>query len=99
MKRFILSILISFSMLCTFIFPCTVQATENEKLILTDEAVYDLNLGGTQEFTIINANGEIAYITISKESGIYRVDNGTYKVTYNEPGYWKVNGISDNSSH
>lgn len=100
MKKIFLSILISFSMLCTFVFPCTVQAAENKKSILTEEAVYDLTLGGTQEFTIIDSDGNVVYITISEEPGIYRVDNGTYKVTYEESGNWKAGYyvvISNNS--
>lgn len=87
-KTKLLPLLLLFAMLLTFVSPATVQASENEIPTLSEEAVYDLTIGGTQTFSITDSNGNIAYVTISEEPSISRIDNGTYKITYTEPGCW-----------
>ena len=88
MKTKFLPLLILFATLLTFVSPATAQASENEIPTFSEEAVYDLTIGGTQTFSITDSNGNIAYVTISEEPSISRIDNGTYKVTYTEPGSW-----------
>lgn len=51
------------------------------------EAVYDLEKGGVQEFFVQNRNGEICEVTI-EEIRANRISNGSYKVTYRNPGSW-----------
>lgn len=73
--------------------------TDNN-ISLSKEAVYNLSLGGTQEFNIIDAKGNSAFITISEEIPTNRIDNGTYKVTYTSNGCWRASYrvvISNNS--
>lgn len=46
------------------------------------EAVYDLEVGGTQEFIIQDADGEKATVIVEEIPGNARVDAGTYKITH-----------------
>lgn len=55
---------------------------------LPTEAVYDMEKGGTQVFTVQNENGEINQITIEEISDNARISNGNYKVTYDNTGIW-----------
>lgn len=87
-KTKFLPLLLLFSMLITLISPATAQASENKIPIFSEEAVYDLTIGGTQMFSITDAIGNIAYVTISEEPSISRIDSGTYKITYTEPSCW-----------
>lgn len=51
------------------------------------EAVYDLEVGGTQEFIIQDADGEKATVIVEEIPGNARVDAGTYKVQYDALGW------------
>lgn len=55
------------------------------------QAEYDLLKGGTQEFTLQNDDGSIAYVTITRISENSRVSNGTYNVSYKVPLVWEAN--------
>lgn len=57
---------------------------------LPTEAVYDMEKGGTQTFTVQDENGEIHQITIEEISNNARISNGNYKVTYNNTGAWSA---------
>lgn len=75
-------------------------ALADNNISLPKEAVYNLSLGGTQEFNIIDAEGNSAFITITEEIPTKRIDNGTYKVTYTSDGCWRASYrvvISNNS--
>ena len=85
--NFLLPLLI-FTLLFTFIPPTTVHAHENEVSKFSEEAIYDLTIGGTQIFEIMDSTGNIAYITVSEEPSLSRIGNGTYKVSYSEPLSW-----------
>lgn len=61
----------------------TVSASEKGSA----EAVYDMSLGGTQEFVIQDEDGQTARIVIEEMQGKARVDAGTYKVQYEAPGW------------
>jgi len=52
-----------------------------------EEAVYDLEKGGTQTFIIKDDDGEIQTITIEEVESNARVADNTYKITY-ETGNW-----------
>lgn len=88
MKANFLSPLLIFTLLFTFISPNTVHAHENEVSKFSEEAIYDLTIGGTQIFKIMDSTGNIAYITVSEEPSLSRIGNGTYKITYTEPQFW-----------
>ena len=55
---------------------------------LPAEAVYDLEKGGTQTFTIQDEEGEIHHVTIEEVAGNARISNGNYKVTYDNTLFW-----------
>lgn len=76
------------------------STTMDKNTIVSQEAVYDLTIGGTQEFDIVDAKGNNAIITISEDTPLTKVDNGTYKVSYTSNGCWKASYrivISNNS--
>ena len=72
--------------ICIFFTTQTVSASE----YLPTEAMYDLELGGTQNFVIYDKLGNSITLTIEELSGINRVDNGTYKITYDSKPCWKA---------
>lgn len=83
-----------------FLVPVKVKAAENDYQSVDTFAKYDLTIGGTQEYVLKTSNGEVVYVTISEESSIARIKNGTYKVTFTSPlawtaGYYVV--ISENT--
>lgn len=62
-------------------------------------AIYDLQKGGTQEFEIMNENGETMYVTVEELDNTNRISNGSYKVSFASPGAWTAGfyvKISDN---
>ena len=54
------------------------------------QAEYDLRKGGTQEFTVQDDDGTIIYVTITEIRGKTRVNNGTYKISYEVPLVWEA---------
>lgn len=67
---------------------------------LPTEAVYDMEKGGTQTFTIRNAEGGIDTVTIREVTdGNSRVANGEYEVGYNNAGVWVASMIIAVSSN
>ena len=56
------------------------STTMDKNTIVSQEAVYDLTIGGTQEFDIVDAKGNNAIVTISEDTPLTKVDNGTYKL-------------------
>lgn len=99
-KNKLLPFLILCLVLSLFISPLSTKAADYENEALPTAAEYDLTIGGTQEFTIADAEGNTAYVTISEEPSTSRIANGTYRVTYTSTGCWKASYnvvISSNS--
>lgn len=68
-------------MLMIFVFVaniCTVQAAE----VSGEEAIYDLEKGGTQQFALVDDNGDEMIIIVEELSGNERISAGNYKVTH-----------------
>lgn len=99
MKQKFLSLLLFFTILFTFISPATVHAYENESYESSEDAIYDLSIGGTQIFKIVDSDGNIGYITVSEEPSLSRISNGTYKITYTEPQLWTAGFYVDIKSN
>ncbi|MEH6945312.1 DUF5626 family protein [Bacillus sp. JJ722] len=61
-----------------------------------NEAEYDLNQGGTQQFVLIDEDGEEVIVTIEDEEeepsflSLRAVQNGTYKIASEKAGSWKA---------
>lgn len=99
-KTKLLALLVIFSILSASFFPSTTQAANTTNQPITTEAVYDLTVGGTQEFTITDQDGNLAHVTVSEEISGPRIANGTYKVSYTSTGCWKASyyvAIKNNS--
>ena len=68
-----------------------VYAQENKEIRTTaNEAVYDISIGGTQTFEIMDKQNKIIYITVEELKSPARISNGTYKVSYLSPGAWQA---------
>lgn len=52
-------------------------------------AEYDLNIGGTQTFNILDTNNNSLNITISEDTSV-RLDNRTYSVSFTSPLAWEA---------
>lgn len=66
---------------------------------LPTEAVYDMEKGGTQEFLIRDAEGNVGTVIIEEIEGNSRVADGNYRVSYDNTGVWEAGffvSISDN---
>ena len=67
---------------------------------LPTEAVYDMEKGGTQTFTIRNAEGGVDTVTIREVTdGNSRVANGEYLVGYDNTGCWVASFVIAVSSN
>lgn len=99
MKQKFLSLLLFFTVLFTFISTTTVHAYESESYECSEDAIYDLSIGGTQIFKIVDSDGNIGYITVSEEPSLSRISNGTYKITYTEPQLWTAGFYVDIKSN
>lgn len=56
-----------------------------------NEAEYDLNQGGTQQFVVFDEEGDEIIVTIEEEPSFSRsIKNGTYKITSEKAGSWKA---------
>lgn len=99
-KNKLLPFLILCLVLSLFISPLSTKAADYENEALPTAAEYDLTIGGTQEFTIADAEGNTAYVTISEEPSTSRIANGTYRVTYTSTGCWtaRYNVVISNNS-
>ena len=53
-------------------------------------ASYDMTVGGTQTFRVIDANGEESTITVRELEQKSRVADGAYQVEYSKFGLWKA---------
>lgn len=67
---------------------CSAISYAKEPDSLPQEAVYDLQKGGTQTFEIVESDGNKAIVTISEEKAISRIANGSYNVKYTSVGCW-----------
>lgn len=77
-----------------------VYAQENKEIRTTaNEAVYDISIGGTQTFEIMDKQNKIIYITVEELKSPARISNGTYKVSYLSPGAWQASYQVDISSN
>lgn len=85
-----LSFLILFSMLSTIMFPSKVQAADSTDKAFPQEAIYDLTIGGKQEFVFTDLKGNIINVIISEQPAMSKISNGTYKVSYTSTGCWKA---------
>ncbi len=52
------------------------------------EAVYDMELGGTQTFLVRDEDGNVGTVTVRELSGDSRIANGEYEVIYDNTGVW-----------
>lgn len=75
------------------------SVTMDKSKAVPQEAVYDLTIGGTQEFDIVDAKGNSAIVTISEDTPLTKIGNGTYKVSYTSNGCWKASYRIDISSN
>lgn len=55
---------------------------------IQDDVCYDLLKGGTQTFWVEGEDGCINVITVEEVNTNARISDGTYKVTYKNPGLW-----------
>lgn len=86
MKKFKKSFIALALALVLFISPAAQTFAAEE---LPTEAVYDMEKGGTQTFTIRNAEGGVDTVTVREvTSGNGRVANGEYEVGYDNTGIW-----------
>lgn len=80
------SIIVSCALLSTV--PVHAAVTPAEQQNVTAE--YDILQGGSQEFTLYDAEGNPVYVTIEEESTIYRVADRTYSVSFKSPMAWEA---------
>lgn len=52
------------------------------------EAVYDLEKGGTQVFHLTEEDGSSSEIVIEPVPSVFRIGNGTYKISRTSKGNW-----------
>ena len=79
---------------------CSAISYAKEPDSLPQEAVYDLQKGGTQTFEIVESDGNKAIVTISEEKAVSRIANGSYNVKYTSVGCWTAGfkvSISNNN--
>lgn len=62
-------------------------ATQQEPM---EYASYDMGVGGTQTFHIIDEDGEESVITVTELQSTSRVANGAYQIDYTKPLAWKA---------
>lgn len=83
----ILSCTFCLALALTVLSPLSVNASET---VVSGEASYDLEKGGTQEFVLQNVDGTTAFVTVTEVPGNSRVSNGTYKISYKVPLVWEA---------
>lgn len=89
MKPFIKTSLLC--LLCvTLIFSATTPVSAADEPEIANSASYDLSVGGTQVFHLIDENGEESIITITELKSSARVANGAYQITHTKKGLWSA---------
>lgn len=81
MKKSIFAVMFSLFFVVASVFTTSAAGLEQE-------AVYDLQKGGKQEFQLLDKNGEICYVVIEKMEMTARIADDTYKVSFSAPGSW-----------
>ena len=51
---------------------------------------YNMNIGGTQEFDILDKEGNVIHIIISKIASEERIADNTYQITCTSSGSWRA---------
>lgn len=77
----------------TFLLILTLTVSSTLSVFASDSqtyAAYDLSKGGTQTFNIEYEDGNSVIITIEEISTNARIDDGSYKITYDNTGFWKA---------
>lgn len=72
--------------------PISASATDTPNIYPTT-AEYNLSSKEEQSFAITNSNNELLYITVTPLPTIAKTENGSYRITYTQPGYWSANFI------
>lgn len=84
---------ISFILLSLFFltlsFNLTSYATSAQTPPISTYAEYDLNIGGTQTFTILSKNEELLNVTIAEDTST-KLSNKTYSVSFSSPLAWEA---------
>lgn len=77
-----------FGAIAVFVISSTaVQVNAQE---LSSETNYDISIGGTKTFEILDSDGEIAQVTIQELPNKGRMSNGNYQVSYTSASTWKA---------
>lgn len=84
LKRIISIVLLSILCFCSFDF--TSRAAEQSY----SSAEYDLTIGGTQSFCLLDDNNDLLIITITEEENVLRLDDKTYSVSFKSPLTWEA---------
>ena len=89
MKRIqkVISIML-LSLLCLSLFPLNSYAATTETE--TSSAEYDLTIGGTQSFQLVDKDNNLLIVTITEEEDILRLENKTYSVSFKSPLAWEA---------
>ena len=77
--------LFAFLLLFTLVMSSTLSVLASN---VQNDASYNLLKGGTQTFYIVDGDGRKCVITVEELYTKARISNGTYKVTYENPGLW-----------
>lgn len=83
----ILALFLAGIMFCTCEFSLTARAEDAADVY---QAEYDMAIGGEQQFTLINEDGETVNVTITEEPQTARLENRTYSVSYSSPLSWSA---------
>lgn len=91
MKRIqkVISIML-LSLLCLSSFPLNSYAAAAATEAETSSAEYDLTIGGTQLFQLVDEDNNLLIVTITEEEDILRLENKTYSVSFKSPLAWEA---------
>lgn len=76
------------SLMCLSSFPLNSYAATAEAE--TSSAEYDLTIGGTQSFQLVDEDNNLLIVTITEEEDILRLENKTYSVSFKSPLTWEA---------
>lgn len=67
--------------------------SQSETNTLSAVVEYDLTCSETQTFTVLDANGEVYYVTFEPLAPVSRIASGSYRITKTKPNAWTASMV------